>query len=234
MKIRISRLIAVAMAAVLLLTAVPIAVMATGNDAPNGKHYSLNIHGVSNPKTADMDGADGHSIFVPETGNAKIYLVKSPDNDTFQVLDANGFDNDGASFMLPLPAECYGTKNETTGDIVTPATCTVKYTVWLRVLGKPNKSMSMGTCIEDPDLPGGYICSVGEMWVSKTRTKGQSKFENVSKQLLFVSADVDADGTVEHVQIFDPLFDEYYWQYNNEGVKLTQIRFYMGEYTIEW
>ncbi len=201
----------------------------TGNGAPSGAHYNLNIIGVPKTKTADMTGNDGHRIFVPLESSTKIYLSEGP----FQVLDANGTDGK-AGFQLPMPAECFSSTNPLTGDVTTPTSCTVRYTVWIRALGKPNGKMSMYTCAEDPDLAGGYICSDPSWWVEITRTKGKSTFTNVSKNLLFLSADVDADGVVEHVQIFDALFDTYYWQYDNAGLKLAQLRFYMGNYTITW
>ena len=43
----------------------------TGNGAPNGPHYNLNIIGT-NDKTADMDGANGRVIFVKLEGNSKL------------------------------------------------------------------------------------------------------------------------------------------------------------------
>jgi hypothetical protein len=46
-----------------LAVAVP-ATAQTGNGAPNGSHYSLNIIGVENPKTADLTGSERHTIFV--------------------------------------------------------------------------------------------------------------------------------------------------------------------------
>jgi hypothetical protein len=211
-----------------LIAALPVA---ADNGAPHGAHYNLNIIGVPKGKDADMIGNNGHRIFVPDYGNAKIYLTEG---DVFQVLDANGTDNDSAAFQLPLPAECYGTLDADTGDIVTPDTCTVRYTVWIRLLGKPGGDMAMYTCVEDPDLAGGYMCSDPDWWVELARHKGKSTFTNVSKELLFLSADVDADGNLEHVQLFDPLFDSYYWQYDNNGVKLAQMRFYVGDYEIEW
>ncbi len=30
------------------------------------------------------------------------------------------------------------------------------------------------------------------------------------------------------------LFDDYYWQYDNDGMKLAQLRFYMGDYCVTW
>jgi hypothetical protein len=213
-----------------MATAIPVGAFPnTGNGAPSGAHYNLNIIGVPKGKTADMTGNNGHRIFVPLNTSTKIYLSEGD----FQVLDANGTDG-RAEFQLPLPAECYGTVDPVTGDVVTPTSCTVRYTVWIRALGKPGGHADMYTCVEDPDISGGTMCSDPDWWVTVTRTKGKSTFTNVSKELLFLSADVDADATLEHVQLFDPLFDTYYWQYDNYGLKLAQLRFYMGDYTIVW
>src|SRR5438552_9555537 len=65
----------------------------TGNGAPNGAHYNLNIIGVENPKTDPLTGSDRHTIFVA-LGNknsavtSKIYLTQGD----FQVCDGNAFD----------------------------------------------------------------------------------------------------------------------------------------------
>lgn len=202
-----------------------------GNDAPSGAHYNLNLIGVKNAKDVDMTGNNGHRIFVPLNGSTKILLAPGDD---FDVLDANGTDG-SAKFQLPVPGENWCTQDVDTGDITCPASATVDYQIFIRALGIPGGTAQMYTCISDPDLPGGYICSTPEYQVSLTRdNSGPSKFTNVTKQLLFVSADVDADGKVEHVQIFDPLFDGYYWQYDNNGLKLAQMRFYEIETTIVW
>ena len=44
----------------------------TGNGAPSGPHYNLNIIGVPKDKTADMTGNNGHRIFVPLLGKTSI------------------------------------------------------------------------------------------------------------------------------------------------------------------
>ena len=86
-----------------------------------------------------------------------------------------------------------------------PSTCTIRYTVWIRLLGKPGGNMAMYSCISDPDLPGGSICSDPDWWVELTRNKGKSTFTNVSKELLFVSADVQCRfARSSTVQLFDP------------------------------
>jgi hypothetical protein len=213
-----------------MATAIPVGANPNpGNGAPSGAHYNLNIIGVPKGKTADMTGDNGHRIFVPLAGTSKIYLSEGG----FQVLDANGTDG-RAAFQLPLPAECNATLDPVTGAVVTPSSCTVRYTVWIRALGKPAGHADMYTCVEDPDIAGGVMCSDPDWWVTVTRSKGKSTFTNVSSKLLFLSADVDGDLTLEHVQLFDPLFSTYYWQYDNYGLKLAQLRFYMGDYTIVW
>src|SRR5215831_14480046 len=86
--------------AVLLLTAPysAITVLAqTGNGAPSGSHYNLNIICVPKGKTADMTGTQGHTIFVSCEGTSKINLIEGAD---FEVLDRNGTDG-SASFQLP-------------------------------------------------------------------------------------------------------------------------------------
>src|SRR5216117_4021091 len=68
----------------------------TGNGAPSGPHYNLNIIGVSHDKNPNMDGGSGNVIFVAlGTKNVavttKILLSQSAAG-TFSVLDKNGTD----------------------------------------------------------------------------------------------------------------------------------------------
>ena len=115
---------------------------ARGNDAPTGKHYNLNIIGMSKEKTADMTGNNGHRMFVKLWGNTKIMLIEGDD---FAVLDANGTDG-RAEFQLPNP--------DPDGDGVS------SYSIWLRALGKPGGKAVITTCA-DADLTDAYyeVCS---------------------------------------------------------------------------
>src|SRR5262245_19193830 len=63
-----------------------LAAAATGNGALSGPHFNLNIIGVQKGKSPNLTGGDGHRIFVPLVGTAKINLTEGTD---FQVLDAN-------------------------------------------------------------------------------------------------------------------------------------------------
>lgn len=194
-----------------------------GNEAPSGAHYNLNIIGMSKDKSADMDGAHGHVIFVKLDGKSKIWLCESGvdvacgDSDQFQVIDANGTDRDGALFALPNP--------DPDGD------GTTVYSVFARALGRPGGSSITTTCATGPGEDGVLgtaddeeICSVIQMEL--TRDKGKSRFDNVSKYLLYIYADVDGDGSLERYGLFDDELEDYFWDYDNNGLRLVQLRFY--------
>ena len=50
----------------------------TGNGAPSGPHYNLNIIGVEKGKTDDLTGSDRHTIFVA-LGKKAIHWRDQPD-----------------------------------------------------------------------------------------------------------------------------------------------------------
>ena len=194
----------------------PLLEVSTGNGAPSGAHYNLNIIAVSNPKNEDMDDAGGHVIFVglgKKDGAAvttKIMLEQSAAAGVFEVLDKNGTDGE-ARFSLPAP----GT-----------------YSVWARALAKPGGEGTLTTCAEDitGEIVDGDICSTtNEVFVRGT---GKSSFRNVTTSLTTITLDplLDADAVTacggETVSLFDPCLEGYFWQYDNRGLKLLQLRFY--------
>src|SRR6478672_10536975 len=63
----------------------------TGNGAPSGAHYTLNIIGVPKDKSPDFSGGNGHRIFVDlgKTGEAANTRINLSEGD-FSVTDANG------------------------------------------------------------------------------------------------------------------------------------------------
>jgi hypothetical protein len=186
----------------------------TGNDAPNGTHYSLNIIGVSHDKNVQPDWASGHVIFVAlgtKTGDAvttKILLSQSADG-SFNVLDKNGTDGE-ASFSLPAPGG---------------------YTVWARALGTPGGKAKITTCATDITLSDpGVICSTqNEVFVRGT---GKSSFRNVTSALTTIVLDplANADAVTAcggtTVDLFAVCLQGFFWQYDNNGLKLLQVRFY--------
>lgn len=192
-----------------------LSVAETGNGAPSGAHYNLNIVAVSQPKNTDMDGAGGNVIFVllgtKDAGvRSKILLEQSASAGEFAVLDKNGTDGE-ASFSLPAPGS---------------------YSVWARALAKPGGEGTLTTCATDiTGAPAdGDICSTqNEVFVRGT---GRSSFRNVTTALTTITLDAVADADAvtacgaTTVDLFDPCLEGYFWQYDNNGLKLLQLRFY--------
>src|SRR3989454_12088769 len=94
------------LAAALAVTASPQTQGQTGNGAPSGSHYNLNIIGVSHDKNPNMNGGSGNVIFVDlgtssDAGTTKILLRQAADG-VFQVLDKNRTGGE-ACFTLPVP-----------------------------------------------------------------------------------------------------------------------------------
>lgn len=177
----------------------------TGNGAPSGSHYTLNVIGVQKEKAAEMDGNNGSRIFVPLDGKARIGLTEGE----FGVLDANGTDSNGAKFSLPNPDP------ENDGTTV--------YSVYARALGTPGGSSTTTTCGNDP-VTGEDICSTESMVL--VRDSGGSKFDNVSRELLYIYYDLDGDGVTERMPLFDDRLQDYFWDYDNKGLRIAQLRFY--------
>jgi len=208
---RITYCLAAVLAATMGATAV--AVAQTGNGAPSGAHYSLNIVGVPRAKNANPDWASGHVIFVSlgskdVSVSTKILLSQNADG-SFDVLDKNGTDGE-ASFSLPAPGG---------------------YTVWARALGTPGGKAKITTCATDITLvDAGVICSTqNEVFVRGT---GKSNFRNVTSALTTIVLDPVADAAAvtacgdTTVNLFDPCLQGFFWQYDNNGLKLLQVRFY--------
>jgi len=199
----------------------PVASMAqTGNGAPSGAHFELNIIGVSDPKTQPLTGGDRHTIFVG-LGSKKslaftpIYLTQG----AFAVCDGNGFlpaidcngnpvpgATDGAVFQLPC---------DTLTDTCTSGTSQA-YTIWARALGKPGGQATVTTCATD--LTNAVVCSTNHELL--VRGSGQQKFRNVTTALTTI------DTTLGTISLFETGFLNFFWQYNNYGLRLMQVRFY--------
>jgi len=212
-------------------------VVGTGFAAPasadginlNGPHYNLNIIGVENAKTAPLTGSERHTIFVGLGKLSKvtshIYLAPGP----FSVCDGNAFDaarscsgevvaNKGAVFQLPCNSAVPTERGCPEG------TYSADYQIWGRALGKPGGKVNIQTCATDDT--GALICSTDNALF--TRGKGKSGFYDVTTSLTTVNACFDVGGVVtcETVSLFDPVLQDYFWQYANEGLRLLQLRFY--------
>ena len=66
------------------------------------------------------------------------------------------------------------------------------------------------------------VCSMDTL--NLNRTKGGQKFTNVTKQLTSITFVLN--GVVTTVNLFDSALYDYFWNYDNHGLRLAQIRFY--------
>lgn len=223
-----------------------------GNNLPSGGHdFLLNIVGVSKDKTADMDGANGHVIFVQLNGGETVtngggkwktgqswadldkvnkILLQVGD---YQVLDANATDDDGALFQLPDP-------NPDDGSAPT-------YRVYARALGTPAGQATLTTCADETgagfDGEDDVWCGSNGVTVGRDhgRPTAVEVTDNLLKMVVTVDPDLDPelssclgtentdadDPAVQYDRwLFDPCFENYFWNYDNHGLKLLQLRFY--------
>lgn len=213
----------------------------------SGPHYNLNIIGMENAKKAPMQSTDRHTIFVAlgKTGavSTPIYLVPGSD---FSVCDGNGFDaavdcsgasksTDGAVFQLPC-----NTNIPNDQDVLvpcdTPEAQTASYSVYARALGKPGGQATMTTCARDLDTSE-VVCSTENALLVRASGKGNKpSWQNVTKELtsLVTTCLVDgaygfpcAEGDTVRAALFTGDFEEWFWNYQNQGLRLAQLRFYL-------
>lgn len=188
------------------LLLVAIALPPTGasiDPLPSGEHFTLNVLGKEKVGAGVGDKVGGSKIFVPLYGDCRIDLTEGH----FAVTDADCVNDPNAGFRLPNPdPEDDGFSH---------------YAIFVRPLGKPGGSATFTTCLEDD---GETWCSTETVFVA--RAAGQSPTTDVSREMLTVCYDRDGDGTYEREQIFDDENKDYFWSYENSGLRLAQLRFY--------
>lgn len=228
-------------------------IFASPAGAPDGvkRIFKMNIIGVPKGKTTDMIGDNGSRIFVNLTKATPIWLVEG---DTFDILDANGTDSNGATFQMPAPGyDAYNLSDPPEGGVWSD------YSIYIRSLGKPDGWASITTCadlIESELVDSGLlskkfiqtlnraglfggIASVEQVGQAITeRPKGKSEFTNVTAELtsIVLKVEVDLDGNLDttedvlieyiRVPIFDDMLENEYWEYDNHGLKLLQVWIY--------
>jgi hypothetical protein len=185
----------------LLLAALSQTAWAGGAGNTGGGCYNMEII-AQKSKTVDLTGTNGHSLFITMNGNTKILLQEG----SFNIIDRNGTDGT-ASFSLPNP------------DPTNSGTS--QYSVFARLVGKPNSSINMNTCASD--ATGTVYCS--QQSLSMNRIAGSSKFENVTSDLLYIYADINGDGIIDRVPLFSSQLQDYFWNVDSTGRLHAQLRF---------
>jgi hypothetical protein len=159
----------------------------------------------------------------------------NPDN--WGVIDANATDGDGALIAVPDPCD---------GNTITDG-CTPRYSVWARARAGGNATLTTCGTEEEPfdDTQDTWCGSNG---INLYPNKGR-KAQDVSTNLLYMtivvndaldpelaaciggtgSTDLDADSY--NVYLFDRCFEDYFWNYDNNGLKNLELRFYWAPVT---
>jgi hypothetical protein len=192
----------VALSCISLVTIACLPIASGDNGAPSGPHFNLNLIGKDHQMPGDNSG--GGRIFCWQDGSSTIYLSPGP----FYVLDDNATNANGGAFQLPAPA---GSGSFT-------------YSVWIRAVGRPGGTGQITPCATDPTT-GETVCSLNSAFT--VRSRGHTRFMDVSSELLFVTY-VNALGQRVTVPIFDASLQNYFWQYDNMGQKVVQMRFYQN------
>lgn len=213
--------LAVAMFAIVGMMSFGSQASAAGNGAGGvGKGgYQLNLIGMDKNDKLSSDDNSGHRIFVKLYGKSTIKLQEGP----FAVIDADATDSNGGLFQLPYPGDC---------NTVDFSLCDLDYSVYMRVLGKPSDTpytiVTCATQLVDIDGDGTYECSTESVSLPSSNGAGKnSKFTNVSKELLTVCIDTDGNtATCEmRAELFDDDFVDFLWEVDANGHRLAQLRF---------
>ena len=175
----------------------------------NGPHYNLNVIGVQKDKVKDVSAwynGDRHTMFVPLQRKVNIYMTQSTvAGDDFAVLDANGCDNNGASFQL---APGY-------------------YEVYARAVGIPGGDVTItpnASFDADASTSDFYL---GSITVGHTKKPSWERVTGLFIADVYLFNDGVLTGSYSNAWIFDiPELLSYWWEYDNHGCKVLQVRFY--------
>jgi hypothetical protein len=227
-----------------------------GNQLPSGYHFNLSIIGVTNPKKSPMTNGNGHTIFMPLVTSGDSVNGTEPDSladdtaiyleqgSTFQVCDANGFDTaydcngqpitgpgvigNGATFQLPCDTINVGTVN-TCSDTAGGTAQSAAYSVYIAALGKPGGQASVTTCAFDTTDNSEVCNSTNTVLI---RDSAKPKWNDVTENLTSLTCTVKTcpllcpSGTCTFV-LFSSEFQNFLWDYDNNGLKNAQVRFYL-------
>ena len=199
-----------------LFVAVAFMIPGVSADSPwqvHGAHYNLNIIGVKDSdQIKEVGNSMGHTMFVKLSGRTKIIMTQDAGG-VFQVVDRNGLDGETEFNIAPG-----------------------YYNVYARALGKPNNHVDItAEGLFDDAQDGEKVIWLGA--VKLTRESGKPQSVNINK-LFYVDVILctaydeinqvcTKTTTFTDTWVFD--IDElisYWWDYDNDGLKLLQVRFY--------
>ncbi len=185
-----------------------------GDNKPSGNHYSLNLVGVPDDKYDNFydDEKSEESIYVGLGGNSKVMVRKTTQDEGFGIINANGLE-DRALFQLPTSSE-------------------TEYQLFVRPLGIPRAESQPHDV--DPST-NEDIASMGASIL--VRKDGADRDADIASKLSTVNVaaeDLNGDDVIDELdiatyKIFDEVLEGYLWEYNDEGLKVSQLRFYFND-----
>jgi hypothetical protein len=219
-------------------------------DGSNGRRIFVQLESdntVTDPGGKNNDGLnkgggdDQNHIYLCNSSNgendvndARCDTWRATHAGDFGVIDANATDGDGAIFGLPDP--CTGTSS-TDG-------CAPTYRIWARALTAGSATLT--TCADEKDagFDGEDNVWCGSNGITLSRQTARKAIE-VTNSLLYMTITVDdatdpdlaacidpdgdsTDGLPDQydVYLFDNCFQNYFWNYDNNGLKNLELRFY--------
>jgi len=217
-------------------------------DNNNGRRIFVQLYSdntVTNPgrKNNQLKGQDQNKIYLCNSTNgendynkdARCDDWRNANSNEFGVIDANATDSNGALFALPDPC----------ADADPATSCTPTYQIWARAKAGSG-SATITTCAEETYDDPEFDIWCGDNGVTLSK---QTAFKavNVTDALLYMSIYVDPDldpdlsvclgGDADvplvdqpevnyNVYLFDNCFQNYFWNYDNNGLKNLELRFY--------
>lgn len=214
-------------------------------DNNNGRRIFVQLNSTGNTVTSP-GGKNNH---LKNSEKNKIYLCNSTNGDNdynkdgrcdawrtdnpdqFGVIDANATNDDGALFGIPDP--CAG-EDSTDG-------CTPRYAIWARAK-TGGGSATITTCAEEEYTGDDNDIWCGDNGIELTRRSDRQAIE-VTDNLLYMGLTIDGTeddlqnciegtsgvdyGTNDYdIYLFDRCFENYFWNYDNKGLKNLELRFY--------
>ncbi len=189
-----------------------------GNGFPSGPHYNLNII-AKKPNWQFNASEDGNNtIFVRLDNKSQIIMTPSK-HEEFKVTDPDAVHKEkgkyDAEFEIPW--------NQ---SLRYPA-----YDVYVRARGKPGGHVNISAGVINLTDNTTWLTLGTVPMLSHTKGKGKPKPGTQCINDIFYVPVTNESGNTSIYWIFDhPEYDpelfEYFWNYDNHGCKLLQVRFY--------
>jgi hypothetical protein len=204
------------------------------NTIPDSKKGGKNnqLQGNDQNKIYLCNSTNGENDYKKDT-RCDDWIADNPNQD-FGVIDANATNDDGALFALPDPC----------ADADPLTSCTPTYAIWARAKAGSG-SATITTCADEY---GTGFDGYDDIWCGDNgiTLDKQTYFKavDVSDNLLFMTIYVndlsdpelaaciggpgatDGDTDEYDIYLFDDCFENYFWNYDNNGLKNLELRFY--------